>query len=61
MPEFTLVASAHSLMTLRALAVKNYCTFSSFLFFDPTRLRALPIDRRTKREAQFLAQVEPGN
>ena len=30
------VASAHSLMSLRTVAVKNYCSFSSFLFFDPT-------------------------
>ena len=36
MPEFTLVASAHSLMALRALAAQNYRTFSSFLFFEHT-------------------------
>ena len=33
MPEFTLVASVHALMTLRALAAQTYCSFSSFLFF----------------------------
>ncbi len=37
MPELMLVASAHSLMALRALAALNYR--SNFLFFDPMRLR----------------------
>ena len=36
MPEFTQVASAHSLMPLRALVAQSYCSFSSFLFFDRT-------------------------
>ena len=35
-PELMLVASAHSLMALRALAAKNYCVLCGFLFFDPT-------------------------
>ena len=30
------VASAHSLMALRALAAQNYCVLSGFLFFDQT-------------------------
>ena len=30
------IASAHSLMSLRTLAAQNYCSFSSFLIFDPT-------------------------
>ena len=38
------VASAHSLMALRALAAQNYCVLSGFLFFDQTRSRAAGID-----------------
>ena len=49
-PEFTLVASAHSLMALRALAAQNYCSFSSFLFFDFTRFFTL----RPHSERQLL-------
>ena len=61
-PELMLVASAHFLMSLRTLAAQNYCSFSSFLFFDHTGWKnfgdSQPIRFGSEKTAMASADME---